>query len=226
MTNERQENEYVISYSTLRRAVGILGMALPVVLFFGFILNNKYCVLPPSISHYYYTYLGSYFTGTLCAVSLFLFSYRGPQSADRRTALIASACALGVVFFPTNPCSDCCNTCILVELNGNHFRNFLHFSFATVLFSCFAYFSYFLFTRTNAVKAPSPEKLKRNQIYRFCAWIIIICIVLIPVFALTPVQRLPWVREFRLWTFLFEAIALFAFGFSWLVKGNTILRDK
>src|SRR5665213_3324723 len=106
--NKRNESQYVISYLTLRRSIGILAIALPLVLLIGFLLLNIGCSLPPSISHYFYTSLGSYFTGTLCAVSLFLFSYNGPENADRRASFFASVCALFIVFFPTNPyCSYC-----------------------------------------------------------------------------------------------------------------------
>jgi hypothetical protein len=72
-------NGFVISYLNLRKAVGVLGIALPVVLISIYPLLNKGCRLPPSISHYFYTNMGSYFTGTLCAVAMFLFSYKGPE---------------------------------------------------------------------------------------------------------------------------------------------------
>ena len=63
----------VISYLTLRKLVGLLGMLLPFVLFFGYLIFERDCTFPPSISHFYYTDLGNCFVGTLWAVSLFLF---------------------------------------------------------------------------------------------------------------------------------------------------------
>ncbi len=79
----------VISYLTLRKAVGILGMALPAALLIGFFIFDAGCDFPPSISHFYYTDLGNIFVGTLCAVSLFLFSYNGHDKGDKVTAKIA-----------------------------------------------------------------------------------------------------------------------------------------
>src|SRR5487761_2372037 len=74
--NKRENAQWVISYLTLRRSVGILGIASPVILFFGFLILDPQCEFPPSISHFYFTNLGTYFTGTLCAVSLFLLPGR------------------------------------------------------------------------------------------------------------------------------------------------------
>ena len=67
-----QHRSFVISYILLRRSIGVLGIALPMVLLIGFSIAHPDCILPPSISHYYYTMMGTYFTGTLCAVGLFL----------------------------------------------------------------------------------------------------------------------------------------------------------
>src|ERR1700743_3425865 len=103
----RSENQYVISYMTLRRGGGGLGIALPIVLIGLKTIFYPACPTPPSISHYYYTQFGSFFTGTLCAVALFLFAYNGPAPIDRIAAFFAACCALGVVFNPANPCDDC-----------------------------------------------------------------------------------------------------------------------
>ena len=92
------ESSYVISYLQLRKWVGWLGVLLPWVLLTGYYFLQRNCELPHSISHYYYTLMGTYFTGTLCAVGLFLFSYNGYNDEDRITANFAAVCAVLVAF--------------------------------------------------------------------------------------------------------------------------------
>jgi hypothetical protein len=222
-TNDTANNDYVISYLNLRKAVGVLGIALPVVLITVYPLLNKGCTLPPSISHYYYTNMGTFFTGTLCAVAMFLFSYKGPEKADERASMIAAACALGVAFCPTNS-KIYLQECSKVTLMANDVRNAFHYGFAALLFLTFAYFSLFLFTKTS--KPPTPEKLIRNKIYRACGWIIIVCVIAIFILTIMDNKEALETEKANIYTFIFETIALFAFGISWLVKGGTFLNDK
>jgi hypothetical protein len=48
----------------------------------------------------------------------------------------------------------------------------------------------------------------------------------VPVFNLTAVGKISFIKDFKAWTFVFEAIALFAFGYSWLIKEETFFKDK
>ena len=80
----------LISFLQLRRAIGWCGIALPIFLFLAFTFQYPHCSLPPSISHFYYTGLGTYFTGTLFAVAIFLFHYRMSEKIDRLAAQVAA----------------------------------------------------------------------------------------------------------------------------------------
>jgi hypothetical protein len=222
-TGDAANNDYVISYLNLRKAVGVLGIALPVVLITVYPLLNKGCTLPPSISHYYYTNMGTFFTGTLCAVAMFLFSYKGPEKADERASMIAAACALGVAFLPANP-KIYLQQCSTITLTMNDVRNAFHYGFAALLFLTFAYFSLFLFTKKDAY--PTPEKLVRNKIYKACGWIIIVCVIAIAAVTIIEHRQAVEAQKANIYTFIFETIALFAFGISWLLKGGTFLTDK
>ena len=83
MSDTTQNSRYfVISYMTLRKSVGCLGIALPFVLAFG-LMFDRYLALErwqwfvePSISAYYHTDMRNIFVGILCAIGVFLFSYR------------------------------------------------------------------------------------------------------------------------------------------------------
>lgn len=221
---ERSQDDYVISYLTLRKAVGILGIALPVVVLVGFRLLNPTCDLPPSISHYFYTDVGPYFTGTLCAVALFMFSYKGPQKADRIAALIACVCSLGIAFCPTNPDVHIGKECIKVTLQANDIRNAFHYGFAGVLFATFAFFSLVLFTKDRG--HPTKNKKRRNTIYKICGWGIIASVLGILASTIFDHTTDMDKETLDLTTYILETVALVFFGLSWLVKGETILKDE
>src|SRR3954465_1447801 len=90
----------VVSYMTLRKAIGVLGVALPVVLVAGGLILFGGHGLQPTISDYYGTPMGDGFGGLLFAIGLFLFSYRGFNWRDELAGKIACAFAVGVALFP------------------------------------------------------------------------------------------------------------------------------
>lgn len=219
----------LISYIALRRWVGVLGIALPWVLYIGFkILATDNCLQPASISHYYYTCMGNYFTGTLCAVGLFLYTYKG-QDNDGRVMNFAAVCALLVAFCATNAEKDFPSSCSVVNISINPIRNAIHYAAAGLLFSTLAYISLVLFRKTgkhNSKPKPGEMKYKRNTVYKTCGIVIIVCIACIPLFTFTALGNTTWATALHLNTYIFEAIALQAFGISWLIKGNTLFKDK
>jgi hypothetical protein len=205
---------FLISYLSLRKAIGIIGFALPFVLAFGkFLLQGP--GIQRSISSYYHTDMRNVFVGSLCAIGVFLMSYRGYESKDEIAGRLASIFAIGVALVPTSPDTGGSS---LEKLIGG-----LHLSFAGLLFLTFAYFSLVLFTKTDLGKTPTPRKLKRNMVYRFCGYTIVACIFLIAFVAIPAVKKLvEWLSP----VFWLEAVAVVAFGVSWLVKGETILKDQ
>jgi hypothetical protein len=204
----------VLSYLGLRKAVGIIGVALPFVLAFGKLLLQGPGI-QDSISGYYYTVMRNVFVGSLCAIGVFLMSCRGYDWKDEFAANLACAFAIGVALFPTTPYSG--------ATSRDEFIGKLHLSFAVFLFLTFAYFSLALFTKTAPDKTPTPRKLQRNIVYRVCGYTILACILLIAVVALTPVRYLV---ERLTPVFWLESAAIVAFGVSWLTKGETILKDQ
>jgi hypothetical protein len=67
------------------------------------------------------------------------------------------------------------------------------------------------------------EKKHRNVIYRTCGIIMLLSIVLMSVYTLF-LRETIITKSFPI--LIFEFVALLAFGVSWLVKGNTLLKDK
>lgn len=215
----------IISFLQLRRAIGWCGIGLPIFLFLAFTYQYPHCSLPPSISHFYYTGLGTYFTGTLFAVATFLFHYRMPEKTDRLAAQIAAVAALVVACCPTNPYCNSCITCIQIEWIPHPIATKLHYGAALVFFLVLAFFCIFLFTKTHTNLPETPQKIIRNRLYTICGYTILICIALL---ALQEwqwfIQRVPLIKGSST-TFVAESIALLAFGISWLVKGETLWKD-
>ena len=220
----RENDQIIISYLTLRKTVGILGMALPLLLAAGHFLLQSNCTFPPSISHFYYTRMGNYFVGTLCAVSLFMFSYNGYDKGDKTAAKLAGIFAMMVALFPTNFANFTSADCSRISSGNQDWVSYLHYGSATLLFLDFAWFSLFLFTQTENKEKMGRQKKIRNRIYRICGWVILGCIVsIVLVEFVKPVQEVFKNCEP---IFILEGLALLAFGFSWLIKGETFFKDK
>jgi hypothetical protein len=67
-------------------------------------------------------------------------------------------------------------------------------------------------------KQKRQKKQQRNAVYRACGVTILSCVVLAAASNLLPAS----VKAHWPWLFIFEALAVFAFGVSWFVKGLTL----
>ena len=213
---------FVVSYLTLRIGLGFVGLSLPIVLITGSLLFDNCTQLQPSISHYYYTVMGNYFVGALCAVAMFLFFYKGPKKIDGIVANIAAVAALLVAFFPTDEGEISLCSYIITERVDS--VNYIHFTAAALLFGCFAFFCLFLFTKTADAVLVTQKKKMRNSIYKTCGIIIVGCIVLIAIYNFAGNMETDFAKYKP--TLILESIALFAFGASWITKGQMFLKDS
>ncbi len=141
----------IISYLTLRKAIGILGVILaPVCIMWGLIFTGN---IEQSISAYYNTVMRDILVGVLVMSGAFLMSYKGYDLKDNIVSWVSGVTAIGVAFFSLN---------IPVA----------HNIFAGLFFFSLAYMSYFQFTLGN--------KSRRNKVYRICAIVILTGLVSIP----------------------------------------------
>src|SRR5215475_9308930 len=95
-------NTLVLSYLDLRKSVGIIGMLLPFVVSIGKILLDGPGILS-SVSSYYYSSMGNVFVGSMCAIGVFLWSYRGYDWRDSVAATIGAICAIGTALVLAAP---------------------------------------------------------------------------------------------------------------------------
>lgn len=237
-TKTKPTDPQLISYLTLRKTIGILGVSFPIALIIGSIVIFGCEEVQGSISAYYHTDMRNLFVGVLCAIGLFLFTYTGYDSTDATAGNIACLFALGVAFCPTSyggPINSC-----ISEVHPDGIVSSIHFISAAGLFLTLAYFSLCRFTKTKKesencwrrlrfkdhAHGPSGRKLIRNRIYVVCGFTMIGCILLIAVYKFlgnTPAgEALSKLKP----VFWLETLALWAFGVSWLIKGRTIIRDK
>lgn len=212
----------VRTFRRIRKAIGLLGVVLPIALFVLSLFPIFKTAVQSSISAYYYTNLREIFTGTLCAVSLFLILYKSSENNvfwkdDDTMTNIAGIMALGVAFFPTNP-GSCQEKIYTLIPYYSKYLGCLHYFFAAAFFLMLAEISIFVFTigQKKSKKIPA-SYLNENNIYKSCGIAIVVftvMIVICDIFDLFPYS-----------TLIFEALALWAFGISWLIKGR-VLGDK
>lgn len=209
---EQYANTHIISYMGLRQAVGLLAIALPLVLVLGkFLLDGP--GMEDSISAYYYTSMRDVMVGTLCAIAIFLLSYRGYDRRDDIAGDLACVFALGIALFPTAPQGSASNAQVL----AGH----VHSVCAGAFFLTLAYFSYCLFTKGDNVS--TRRRVWRARIYRTCGVTILLCAI-----GLGLVKLLPDGSPVHSYSpvFWIEAIGIWAFGWSWFTKGEGILADE
>ena len=183
---ERAENDLVLSFLRVRRAIGLLGYFLPpALLAYSLIWGDG---LLPSISAYYYSPMREVFVGTLSAIAVFLWSYEGYRPrpgewlSDLMAGRAASLGALAVALIPTAPGQPVACTlsqCVL----GFSAASTLHWLGAALFFGALALFCLVLFVRG---AHPDPEKTASNRIYRACGWIILAALALIGLILLSP----------------------------------------
>ncbi len=208
-------NRLVISYLTLRKAIGYLGAALPFVLSIGGMLIYSLAI-QGSLSSYYHTGMRDVFVGTLCAIGVFLFAYKGYEQQDNLAGNLAGICAVGTALFPTTPDTPSA----LEETIGT-----VHIVFAAGFFMTLAYFSLVLFTKTDPTIPPTSRKIQRNRIYRICGYVIVVAIILIALISFLPSEASSQFKRLDS-GFWLESAAILAFGVSWLTKGEAILKDQ
>jgi len=209
----------IASYLYLRRAIGIVGILIPIVLPVGFAVSTGQYRILPSVSAYYYTDMRNIFVGCMCAIGIFLFCYRLSVIDDILTS-IAGSVAILVALCPTTPS----NPSSLANVVG-----YLHIAFAAILLVGFALISWFVFTQPDPARpdappedSPASRKHVRNGIYRGCAIVIVVFILLAVASSKLPES---FIRTYHP-LFWCEAVATVAFGVSWLIKGETLFRDK
>lgn len=206
-----QDSKINISYLNLRRNIGLIGILLPLIL----ILANAFTI-EPSISHFYYTNASVIFTGTLCSLGLFLFSYRGYAKEDEAISdnwwtNIAGVLIILTAFIPTT----CSANCEGANAHTTNWIGTVHLICAAGFLIIMGWMSYSHFT-----KGPVKDDIKkrRNRLYRISGLVVWAMVLALGIGFLIK-------KDFTGHdVFIGETIALIFFGTAWLVKGKALKR--
>ncbi|WDZ85097.1 hypothetical protein [Micromonospora cathayae] len=197
-----------VTVRRLRVGVGAVGLALPIVLIVGHGVVVGRPALLDSLSGYYHSELRDVFVGSMCAIGVFLISYRH-RHPDDLISTIAGVLAIAVALFPTAP-ADPSRTERIVGV--------VHQVSAGALFLLLAVFCLVLFTRADPTVRPDPKP--GNRFYRSCGLLILAAIGL----AVASIALPDDVRDTVRPVFWCETVAVFAFGAAWLARSDAIFR--
>lgn len=195
-----------INTTRLRCTLGWLATLLAWIVAALYSISTQCFSIPPSISDTFYTNACPVFMIILGASSFLLISYKGYDKQDDMISTIAGVFGLMICLFPTDPkLAPYLETVGVFQLPVN-LSKIIHIVSAVIFFALLAYNSLFLFTKTGG--NITPEKKKRNIVYKVCGigMIASFLILLLPYFYI------------KVW--LMEMIALLFFGVSWLTKAD------
>lgn len=226
---KEEKNELVFSYLTLRNLIGFSGILLPFVLAIAPKRPSDYYGFEPSISDYFYTDRGDILVVVLCILGAFLITYKGYGWKEQLLTFVAGVCGIGVAFVPTK--MDCLACDLSVHTGSGGVFSFIagtgwHFGFAATFLLCLAIMSLVFFTKGNGDESHRKadgslsQKGKRNIVFKICGWTIIGSLVILGLYFVIR----PDLKKFPI-VFVFETVAVIAFGFSWITKGQTLWPD-
>jgi hypothetical protein len=169
-----------------------------------------------SISAYYYTAGRDWFVGTLCVIGVFLifYHYRPQHSelakslrpairsgrADAYLGKCAGTAAVLVALLPTTPPAGLTQPPIIGAAHG---------AAALVTFASLSLFPLLLFS----------QSIEKAGLYRLCGWLMLACLALIGVYALSPEAVRNALAPWRP-VLLLEWVLVWIFGYSWFEKGR------
>lgn len=210
------------SYYRVRQAMGLQGLALPVLLIGGSLYMGD--PLPPALSDYVYTPLEPLFTGVMFSIAIFLISYLGYDReggpswiTDRRVSTLAGLGAMGIALFPNDTFDPC------GELTVRMFSatGVAHVVSAAIFLVMTCVFCLLLFRR-RIVGDHRAQKSRRNAVYLACGLVILGALLGLAYYflgmdladrcAIAPLKPVLWLEVATVW----------AFGLAWLVKGGGI----
>ncbi|MEZ6125296.1 MAG: hypothetical protein R3C49_19275 [Planctomycetaceae bacterium] len=213
----------VLSYLAIRRAIGYVGLSLPILLGpIGWLVHG--IGLQENMSSYYHTPMRDIFVGVMCAIGIFLFCYRGYSRWEEWTGNVSCVSAIVIALCPLDANSD--------PLHQRTFVGYMHSAAGAAFFTTLAVYSLFHFPRRKSEDSlpetshPSElDRRARNLVYYVSGGVIVLCLIAMgSSFFLMPTR----LREtLDSWGFVFwmEWIAVWAFSAAWLAKGRALFAD-
>lgn len=188
------------SYKALRRAIGILGIALPV-----FLIIGNHGNIEKSISFFYYTKMSTVFTGVLIAFGLILFTYRGNSYGGSKLSenLLTNLGGLFALLVALIPTKSSAGDIYSLYSHNDFIRGWIH-NGSAVLFIFFMG----LIVLLHFGSAPY------FKIYYKVLGTVVLLSLAFTIYAF--INNDPEIPNAIFWG---ESISLWAFGIAWLLRG-------
>ncbi|MCK5104809.1 MAG: hypothetical protein KAR17_18435 [Cyclobacteriaceae bacterium] len=192
------------SYRSLRRAIGILGITLPIMLIIG-----NHGEVGGSISFYYYTKMSTVFTGILITFGLILITYRGTDTTKGITnenvlTNMGGIFALLVALVPTKYGN---NIEALFYAHNDNIRGWIHNGSAVL----------FIFFMGLVVMLKFGKARYFRRFYKILGGLVMVGLAF-AIFSFI-FDRITGQPPFKGAIFWGETFALWAFGIAWLRRG-------
>ena len=186
------------TYVNLRLGIGIIGAVLPWLLWLGGRIRDRE-PLRSSMSAYYYSLtMGDVFVGSLFAIGVFLYLYKGFSTKENWALNLAGAFAIGVALIPTNAPGETAGD---VTWHG---------TLAVLFFVCIAYVCIFRASDTLSLIRNTRDAKRLRALYRSFG----IGMLISPIIAAVLSSALKATSL----KFFLEAVAVQMFAAYWLVK--------
>lgn len=213
MDNEALQKHIVATYNSLRFGMGVIAAVTPIIVV---IWPRMFGVgWQDSISAYYFAPAGDdliysiypgrvLFVGILFALGSFLYLYRGFSRREDIALNLAGAFAVGVAMCP-----------MYFQVGYIPFSNYMHFTFAALLFICMAYTA--IFCHNDTLKwLPGPARRARYRVrYYVIGWFM----GLFPLIGLLVAKYSgAWPRH----VYWIEAAGIWAFAAYWFTKSREL----
>ena len=190
-----------IDHRTIKLIVGVIALTLASLTW----IFSRTGLTSISASYWEGGWSQTFFIGFLFATSAFLLAYNGRARDEMILAKLAAVAAAGVALFP---CKCVTHTQPLA---------YLHYFAAAVMFSVLAWFSYGFYRR--ARKKGHSRAHARAFLYLLCALAIGGAMVALAIHGIATRSNQGPESSF---VFYSEAVALIAFGISWLLASHTL----
>lgn len=209
------------TFITQQRVISALGLFLPVFLVGWSVIQGT--GIRGSLSEYYYTPVRDVFVGTLFALAMFLWSYRGyhpeqpERRADRVVAKIAAVAALLTALAPLRPRQE--GQCTLLQcVLGDMPTEWIHHSSAAIFLLALATFCLVLFPMTAISR---PGMTRRLVIYGICGTTIVVALLLMVLWTFLPDEIYFALGRYKP-ILILETMALFAFSIAWWLRSRSV----
>ncbi|TWT87622.1 hypothetical protein Mal64_31640 [Pseudobythopirellula maris] len=206
----------LVSYQTVRRAIGMTGLLLPLALWpLGWLLFGV--EVQDNMSGYYHTPMRDVFVGALSAIGVFLFCYEGNDWVEDWTANLGCVSAIGVALLPLDEGKD--------PLDHQSLVGYAHMAFGAMFFLTLAFYSLYHFPSWKwKAHEEAPHEDERNLVYWASGLAILGSMAAMGVYLVLPASlKAPFNRyNFMFWM---EWVAVWAFAAAWLTKGRAIVAD-